>query len=338
MTKLQLVKDALAGKPVPRIPASFWLHFPEEAGFGQACIDAHLKYLKETDVDFLKIMNDGLDYKLPEGVKITCGSDWRKIKPQGKDSHYVREAVERVKAITEAVGDQVATFYTVFAPMTIARHHVVVDYFQPYKKEIAKGGDDDRLIRKYLAQDEEAVLQGLDAIAQDTAELIRGVIEEGGATGVFISIMSGETDRFTREEYYRWVRPTDLTIIRAANQVSDYNIVHYCGYTGVPNDLERWLDYPAKVINWHTTTDHMDPAQARKFFGQGKVLLGGMDNGFESVLHRGSEEEIRSEVARLVTAYRDMPFILGADCTVPPTTDWTHIRWAVEAAKTASEI
>ena len=336
MTKLQLVKDALSGKIVERTPASFWLHFPKDQSAGQACIDAHLDFLKRTDVDFLKIMNDGLDYKLPEGVKITCGADWRQIKPQGKDSTYVREAVERVKAITAAVGDEVATFYTVFAPVTIARHHVVVDYFQPYKKEIVKGGDDDELLRKYLAEDEEAVLQGLDAIAEDTATLIRAVIEEGGATGVFISIMSGEIDRFSREEYFRWVRPTDLKIIEAANAASDYNIVHYCGYTGVPNDLQRWLDYPAKVVNWHTSTDHLDPAQAREVFGSDKILLGGMDNGFESILFKGTEEEIRAEVTRLVTTNKDTPFVLGADCTVPPMTDWEHIRWAVDAARRAS--
>ena len=145
--------------------------------------------------------------------------------------------------------------------------------------------------------------------------------------------MSGEVDRFTREEYYRWVRPTDLKIIEAANAVSDYNIVHYCGYTGVPNDLQRWLDYPAKVINWHTSTDHLNPAQAREVFGQDKVLLGGMDNGFESIIFKGTKEEIQMEVRRLVSAYENTPFILGADCTVPPTTDYDHIRWAVEATR-----
>lgn len=330
MTKKELVLSAMSGQIMERTPTSFWFHFSGDETYGDGSVNAHLRYLRKTGVDFLKIMNDSLAYQLPEGIEIKCAADWRKIKPQGRDSTFVREAVERVKRINDALDGEVATFYTVFAPVSTARHHVLVDYFQPYKQEIVHGGEDDVMLRQHLAEDEEAVLAGLDAIAEDTATLIRAVVEEGGASGLFISIMSGEMDRFTEEEYRRWVRPSDLKIIQAANEVSPYNIVHYCGYTGVRNNLDLWKDYPIKVVNWSSTTEGLDPTQARAAFGEDKVLLGGLKNGFDSLLYTGTKEDIQAEVRRLLNEYGKTPFILGADCTLPPDIDWARIRWVVE--------
>ena len=65
MNKRERVLAVLDKKPVDHIPASFWFHFirPEDA-VGEGCVKAHLDYYRATDVDFIKIMSDGLGYPL----------------------------------------------------------------------------------------------------------------------------------------------------------------------------------------------------------------------------------------------------------------------------------
>jgi hypothetical protein len=333
MTKKEFVLAAMSGKIQDRMPASFWFHFSGNEADGQGSINAHLEYLKKTDIDFLKIMSDGLSYQPDYGIRIEKASDWRKIKPQGKASKYVKGAVERVKRINEALKGEVATFYTVFSAVSIARHHVLVDYFSPYKKEIVHNGPDDLILKEHLREDPESVLAGLDAIAEDTVTLIHEVVKEGNATGLFISIMSGEIDRFTFDEYHNWVTPSDMKIINGANEVSNYNIAHYCGYTGVKNNLQLWKDYPLNIINWASVTEDLNPVQAREVFGKNKVLLGGFDCSSKSLLVTGTEHDIKAFTEKLMREYANAPFIIGADCTVPPDIDINHIKWVLETTK-----
>ena len=67
MDKRTRVLNAMNKKEVDHVPVGFWFHFGGEEASGQGCIDAHLKYYRETDLDFVKIMCDGyFPYPLPE--------------------------------------------------------------------------------------------------------------------------------------------------------------------------------------------------------------------------------------------------------------------------------
>ena len=58
MNKRERVMNALNCQSVDRPPVGFWFHFPEDKALGQACIDAHLNYYNNVDVDLAKIMCD----------------------------------------------------------------------------------------------------------------------------------------------------------------------------------------------------------------------------------------------------------------------------------------
>lgn len=62
MTKRERIRNVLEGKPVDRTPVGFWLHFPEEMHHGEKAIEAHLDFMKATDTDILKIMNENILY------------------------------------------------------------------------------------------------------------------------------------------------------------------------------------------------------------------------------------------------------------------------------------
>ena len=59
MDKRTRVLNAMNKKEVDHVPVGFWFHFSGEEAEGDACIQAHLKYYRETDMDFVKIMCDG---------------------------------------------------------------------------------------------------------------------------------------------------------------------------------------------------------------------------------------------------------------------------------------
>ena len=58
MTKKERVIAAIKGQPVDRIPSGFWLHFPESCFYGDAAVQAHLKFFRETETDIQKIAQE----------------------------------------------------------------------------------------------------------------------------------------------------------------------------------------------------------------------------------------------------------------------------------------
>ncbi len=66
MDKRTRVLNAMNKKEVDHVPVGFWFHFGGEEAVGDACVQAHLKYYRETDLDFVKIMCDNyFPYPLP---------------------------------------------------------------------------------------------------------------------------------------------------------------------------------------------------------------------------------------------------------------------------------
>ena len=57
--------------------------------------------------------------------------------------------------------------------------------------------------------------------------------------------------------------------------------------------------------------------------------MGGLQKN--GVISKGSPEEIERAVTKVI---KDAPkqFILGAECTVPGTTDWKNLRHAIRTA------
>ena len=275
---------------------------------------AHADYLARTDIDFVKIMSDGF-FGYPLESEIKTAADWYRLRPLGRRSAYIADQLERVKKVNDRIAAECCTFYTVFAPFSIIRF-----------------ATSDALVMAHLREDPKAVLHALRIIAEDNAELAVLSICEGGCAGAYIPFQGGETDRFTGDEYAELIAPSDLRVLRAANEASDLNIAHLCAWAGFKNRLEVWKDYPAAAFNWAVHIEDLPLREGREFF-KGKAVIGGFDNRRQGVLYSGAGDEIAACAKGILDQKLGDGFLIGADCTLPADIDVSRIRNAVDAVK-----
>ena len=315
MDKRERVLACMNHLTVDRPPVGFWFHFSDEQKMGAACVQAHLDYYNHVDVDLAKIMCDGyFDYPNPLAQSVQKASDWYHLKPLGKNHPFLREQVDRAKAVKDGLKDDMCVFYNVFAPFSSIRY-----------------GTSDELVMAHLREDPQAVAYALGIIAEDNSTLCELLMTEAGCDGIYYCVQGGEKDRMTGETYRAYITPSDKAVLSHANKFSPYNILHCCGWAGIPNRLENWQDYPAKVINWAVFIEEMDLVRGRAFFG-GKTVLGGCDNRKTGVLYTGSKAEVQSFVRKLVfSSDQDTGYMIGADCTLPADIDKKRIQWVIEA-------
>lgn len=305
MNKVERVRAALAGDPVDRVPASFWLHFPKEINQGQAAVQAHLQFLEDTDVDFLKIFNE---HPYRANVEIKEPRDWRDVRPAPLSSPFMQGMLDEVKGVVDAVGGDCLTVTTVFGPFGEGNH--------------ATGG----LVTEHMLEDPESVSQGLAAISDSLAEWSLAMLE-AGTDGIYYSAQGGERSRFSEECFLERVKPHDLNVLQAIDGRGEFNLLHIC-----KDDirLEHYLDYPAVAVNWAAAKNNWTMREGADRF-QRPVLGGLHDRG---VIVNGSHEEIGAAVHACISDVGTSQFMVGADCTLPTDNDRARIRAAVHATGT----
>jgi len=316
MNKRERVIAAFQGKETDHVPVCMWQHVPQEYWadddrFAQYQIDAY----KNTDVDFVKLSADKyFGWPAPVLDGITSAKELYQIKPLGGDHPFIRGQIERTKKIIRQLNGECVALYLIFAPICYLRLQVGYPTMM-------------RLIR----EDPEAMKYACGVIAEDVKLLIRGVIEEAGADGIFFSVQNAEENRFTYEEYRQWITPTEKPVLDYANTLSSMNAIHLCAWEEIPNRLSVWADYKAAVISWSRYIDIMDIQEAKKHFGC--TVWGGFDNRPGSILYTASREEVEREVRSLIEQGGRTGYILGADCSLHNELDEERIRWVVEAAR-----
>lgn len=319
MDKRTRVLSAMNKLPVDHVPVSFWYHFKGEEMLGEPCVQAHVRYFEEADVDFIKIMCDSyFPRPLP---KIREATDWYKLEPLDREAPYIRDQVWRAKRIVEEIGDRCCTFYTLFAPFSTLR------FSAP-----------DELVMSHLKQDENAVLHALDVLAQDNALLGELLLREAGCDGAYFCVQGGEASRMPEKEYRRLIMPSDRYVLDRINRFSDNNIMHCCGWAGERNCLELWKDYPSKAVNWAVHVEELSLPEGRALFGD-RCCLGGFetlhqhDNVYKGMLYTASKEEIKNTVREIILQYGKRGLMIGGDCILSPDVSNERIKWVVEAAR-----
>lgn len=325
--KRELVWNAFNNKPVDRIPVGFWFHYTENELLSayehpemrEQNISGHKNFVKSFKPDFVKLMSDGYFFE-PETAavlkKAVHASDLRNLKPVTPDNKWIRDQVSLVKELTESFGDEVLTFYNVFAPATVFKW--------------AAGGD--KKLAAFIIEDKDAVIQALGIIARNTELLAEAVIAEGGADGIYLSVQTIQDERIGADLYAEVIAPAELSVLTAANAAGGKNILHVCGYEGARNNLSLFKNYPAKALNFASAVEGVSLAEAKKLFG-GRAVIGGFANTKEGVLYKGTKAEVQAETKRLIKAAGKTGIILGADCTVPKDIAFERFEWVREAAE-----
>ncbi|GMO48085.1 MAG: uroporphyrinogen decarboxylase family protein [Treponemataceae bacterium] len=324
--KRELALKVLRNESAERTPVGFWFHFlenPSEADalknpeFFKANIAGHRKFYTEFKPDVVKIMSDGL-FIYPNEAFLTAKtpSDLARVKPLGKNHPWVEKQAELVREVTSIFKGEVMSFYNIFAPATLFK--------------ILRGGGTAAAdtLAGFIKADKAAVRNALNVAAEDIAQVARRVIREGGADGIYYSTQDvAGLDGAARDEA---VRPSDEIVLKSAGELSEFNILHICGYEGHRNELARYADYPAQIFNWAAAVEGVPLGEGKKLFG-GKPVIGGFGNTENDVLYNGSREAVAAETAKILAEAGRAGVILGADCTVPPDINYERFEWVREA-------
>jgi len=315
VNKHERVRAALAGQEVDGVPSGFWLHFPPEAGTGDAAVKAHLDFYRETDVDLLKVMNEH-PYRI---APVSTFEDWASWKPLPVRGTYLQKQVDLVKAVADRVGGEVPILATIHGTFISTFHASKLPEETIFTHNLAT---------EHLRQRPEAVVPALEAISDSLIELALACLE-AGADGIYYGAQGGEAHRFSEQTFRDYVKPYDLKVLNALRDKTQMLIVHVCkDKTRIP----LYADYPADAINWAIHEGDYPLADGRKLFDM--ALLGGLDDR-SGVMVDGTPAEIAAEVRDIIAAVGRKSFILGSDCTLPTEIDYGRIRVAVETARAA---
>lgn len=316
MNKRERVIAAFQGKETDHVPVCMWQHVPPEYWddddkFAEYQIQAY----RNTDVDFIKLSADKyFGWPAPALDGITGADELYNIQPLGADHPFIRGQIERTKKIIQGLNGECVALYLIFAPICYLRLQVGYP-----------------MMMKLIREDPKAMMHACDVIAQDVKHLVRGIIEEAGADGIFFSVQNAEENRFTFDEYRAWITPSEKSVLDYANTLSDMNAIHLCAWEEIPNRLSVWADYKTAVVSWSRFIDIQDIQEAKKHFGC--TVWGGFDNRPGTTLYTASREELEQEVRSMIAQGGKAGYILGADCSIHNDLPEERIRWVVEAAR-----
>ena len=329
-TKRDLVLKAFKGEKVERVPVGFWYHFAEEdellKGFHNPDIfaknvEGHKRFVEEVEPDFVKIMSDGF-FSYPNPLitdQVRSIKDLAAIESIGDEHPWFDQQVALVKEVRANFIEDIVAVYNIFAPLTHLKWQI--------SNKVAFG---DELAANFLNEDPQTLKHVLKVIAQDLATLVKKIITEAGADGIYYSAQTIQVPGFSSQDYKEYISESDLIVLEAANRAHGQNILHICGYKGASNDVTIFKDYPVQVVNWAVGPEGLSLTEGKNLFA-GKTVLGGFENTEEGLLYAGSKEDIQAKARELVAENGQQGIIIGADCTIPSDIDNRRIAWVREA-------
>ena len=300
---LNLLNDNRAPGP---IPAAFFMHFDEAHKTGQAAIDRHLEFFRQTGMDFAKIQYEQIQ---PPCAPIRKPEDWAQVPCYPQE--FFEPTLRVAEGLVKAAGDEALVIMTLYSPFMWATQF-----------------DKEADINAHLQENPEAVARGLAVMTENVLRLVRGC-KRLGVDGFYASTQGGEAFRFANPDIFRkYIKPADLAVWEEIRD-RPFNILHICDYQGGYADLAPFLDYPGQAVNCSLKLGErsMTAREVSQMFG--RPFMGGMER--QGVIATGDAQAIRQAVDEVL---RDAPqcFILAADCTVPGETPWENLKTAIDTA------
>ena len=297
-------------RPNEYVPAAFFLHF--ENKLGRKAVQDHKDFYRATNMDFVKVF---YEIAVPK-VDINSGSDWEKVPVYGEEFFAPQVAV--IADLAREFGNEAFVLPTVYSPLALAH------------QTLGRGKD----FKKLIAENPKAFGKAIKNLSLSIENYLRAA-RKAGADGFYISTQGGDGNSIPEKIWKEQVRQWDKHVSEVANEIGEINILHICDY-GTPfknaEALYGFADYPASIINVplkFSDGSTLNLKEAQKRFG--RPIFGGLER--LGVITKGSIEEAKAEVDK-VLENASPNFILGADCTVPGTTDWENLRAIIDYAHT----
>lgn len=311
MNSRERMLNAMKGKPIDRVPVTFYAHQPN----GQA----HIDWVNNSGMDAIAIEPEGY-YGIHHhwDAPLKTLDDFKKLRPFTKKDRYLAGQIDRAARVVEALKGEKAVFTMLFTPFSMIKHTLQSEF----------------AVMDLWREDPQAFKQVMDIFQETNHAFIEGLKERSGLDGIFVSFQNAEKWRFTPEEYRETLSPYDQRLLAEINNAYDYNIVHLCSWGNEPNNIDLWRNYDYETVNWGVfQEENLSLLQGRSFFKPNTTVMGGFDRLKEGVLYRGSKEEIVQYTKDLICETGRDRLILCADCSVEMDLPDEHIRWVIEAAE-----
>lgn len=321
MTKRERMENILNGRPVDRTPAAFWLHFPQEEKFGQAAVDAHLRLAQEMDTDLIKIMNENVFWD--GSTRIDRLDDICKFRPYTRKDKIFQDQMDLIRRIADRnQGD---------TPLVTTVHGLIASTFHEIgrPKLYSPLG---YMFPLFCRERPEEMKNVFRMISESLIELVDCSME-AGADGIFYAVLGAERYFFEDDEFSEFVKPYEQAVYDHIREVSPLNILHVCKSNIA---LERYSSLKPAIVNWAALDNHMPLTEGRKQYFPDSVVLGGFSN-HSGVLLNGTHEEIADATRALCKEMEGVPYIVGADCSLPTAISRDRIRTVVDTLNAMRE-
>lgn len=308
-TAVERLRTLVDGGTVQPAAISMWKHFPHTDRNLDRFLKRTSSYQRAGDWDFLKISYNGLYSVEDWGVEIKWPSDestvgevtrpairdaddWRSLEPNPVDSRALARELTATRGLAKEFSGHVPVIATVFSPLTTA---------------VKMCGE---ALIEQIADAPDAVHRGLEVITRTTTDFVDELVKIG-VDGLFFASQLSTWDRLDLWAYEAFGKTYDLEVLKHAESLW-FNIFHVHGAKPM---LQELSSYPVVALNWHDRLTGLSLAEARGFTD--KILIGGV-NEHETLL-KGTEDEVRAEIADAVAQVPDGRVILGPGCVVPLT-------------------
>ncbi|HEX7541365.1 MAG TPA: uroporphyrinogen decarboxylase family protein [Anaerolineales bacterium] len=293
-------------------PVALWRHFPVDDQNPETLAAAALDFQRRYDFDLVKV-TPASSYSIKdwgaediweghsEGTRrytkrvIEKPQDWERLPVLPPSSPHLTRQLACLRYIRAALSPETPILQTIFSPLAQA-------------KNLAGG---ERLVT-HLHQYPEAVLKGLETIAETTRRFVEACTKVG-LDGVFYAVQHAQAGLLTLDEYKIFGLPNDLTSLEPAKSLW-CNLLHLHGLN-VHFDLvtqSLFPDHFFHIVNWHDRETGPSLAEGLKNFRG--VVCGGIN---QKTIVLGDRSEVRKEALDAIAQTGGRRFILGTGCVVP---------------------
>lgn len=322
-THRERIQACLNGERTDRTPIALWRHFPEEDQNPETLAAATIKFQQTYDFDIVKVtpassfaVKDwGVEdewQKNPEGSRaytkrvIQKPQDWEALKPLDPSAPHLAAQLQCLKLVREGIGAETPMIQTIFNPMSQAKN---------------LAGNE--LLLEHIKKYPNAVMKGLETIAQSTAKFIMAA-RETGIDGIFYAMQHAQASMLELDEYKSIVLPYDQ---QALNPAEDLwcNLLHLHG-SDVYFSLLRLINF--QIVNWHDRETYPSLAEAQSLFRG--VACGGIR---QDTLYKGNPAQVKEEALDAIKQTKGKRFILGTGCVVYYQSPHENIMAAIESTR-----
>ena len=303
-TKKGIMDAFVAGTLDPSYaPAAFFIHFGSDQKVGDPAVQAHLNYFHESGMDILKVQFEQTVPRIRE---------FEEGKFDFIPEDFYQPTLEIITKLQEAEGKDVYVLPTIYSPYQVAHHSL-----------------GERRIKEAAVEQPELLEAVFDSYRDALIWLIKEC-KKAGILGFYMCTQGGEMTFYDIPGFFdTFVKPYDLAVMGECTRDTKMNILHICNWEGPYDDLTRYKDYPAQIVNTPTDLDGKPFSLVDGIDLFGRPVLGGFDRKGE--FNTMSAEEVAAATRAILGAAPAGRVMIGADCTVG-SAPLANIQAAVAAA------